>query len=245
MGSAVTQVFVAVSIDAAPAWTAEDVVFTILEGESETFDLKRYLVAGSPAPKITLGTGIVDVPVTVYLAGATLAIMAPSDVAVQTTFTIPLVATNDQGTAALDAQLVIDPRIALGELTHFQEGDYNQIRSLLDLRLTDVDLPDSVISQAVYEQAAFAWVANACEDITSRLASDETVRYKKRAAIYRCAGLIAPAVSKLVSESAGSLTERFEFVDWRQLQRNLYERAQEAVDTLEPVDSFFGFFEIG
>ena len=109
----------------------------------------------------------------------------------------------------------------------------------------DVVLPDSVISQAVYEQAAFAWVANACEDITSRLDDDETVRYKKRAAIYRCAGLIAPAVSKLVSESAGSLTERFEFVDWRQLQRNLYERAEEAIKVLEPEDAFFGFFEIG
>lgn len=246
IGTTPVQIFLNISIAEVPAWTTDAIRLVIIEGQTETYPLADYMSAATPIPVYSFGAGILQLPITAHLQGDALTITAPGDIAVATEYTLPLIATNSEGVANKDVTLVVDPRIALGELTHFVSDDYNEIRSLLDLRLTEAELPNAVIASSIYQNAAFSWVAIETADVVSPLSEDETLQYKKRAALYRCAGLIAPAVSKRISESVGSVSERYTFVDWLQTQRGLFARADEALSHLKPVNiEPIGYFGVG
>lgn len=178
-GTTPLQVFLQVSVVEEPLWTSDEIRLVIVEGQTETYSLSDYVVAGTPMPTLLFGTGILDVPVTAHLQADQLTLTAPADIAVAVEYTLPLIAENSEGAVNKDATLVIDPRIVLGELTRFVQSDYDEIRSLLDLRLTEAELPNAVIAGSTYEQAAFAWVAVETDGFVSPLSEDETLRYKK------------------------------------------------------------------
>lgn len=51
----------------------------------------------------------------------------------------------------------------------------------------------------------------------------------RRGVLFRVAGLLIPKVSQILSESAGSISQRFQNVQWEVRQVNLFERVDEEI----------------
>lgn len=77
-------------------------------------------------------------------------------------------------------------------------GDYAAVRAALDVSLTATELPDDVIEQPVFVDAAIAEIVDRYEDAESEIDEDKLARLR-RAAIYLTAARLAPAVVRITS----------------------------------------------
>jgi len=84
-------------------------------------------------------------------------------------------------------------------MTILTSADYPAVRRLVDTQLSAIDLPDAVISEIVYHDAAEAWIVNRDPDAATRTGAEASA--VKRATLYWLASLLVPAAYKLTSVS--------------------------------------------
>jgi hypothetical protein len=78
--------------------------------------------------------------------------------------------------------------------------DYPAVREVLDVSLTETNLPDATIERSVYKTAAIADVVERYPTAVAETDVNKQARLT-RAAIYFCAARLAPAVVRLTSLS--------------------------------------------
>lgn len=109
-------------------------------------------------------------------------------------------------------------------------SNYPAIRAALDTSLDSDMLPDSILDLDIYSGAADAWVIDRDASAESRTGSDGD--RIKRAAVYYCAALLAPAVPSLVEAKDERLSYKRAAVDWQARARELKAMADEEVSTV-------------
>ena len=83
-------------------------------------------------------------------------------------------------------------------VTLLDPTDYPAVRAALDTSLSKSDLPDEIVEQSIYKDAAIQDVLALDEDALSRTDADE-IAAVQRAAIFFCAARLAPAVAKITA----------------------------------------------
>ena len=227
LGTTTTTFPIQLIVQAAPVWTEENILLELVEGGSETIPLLPYITSGSPTPQFRLGDNYDPTIFNIAIAGTSLIIRAPQ-IDIDTTFTIPVVSYNIAGAESKNILVDVLARTTLDDLSILSLKDYDEIRSLIDVRLTSERLPDNVIAQDVYQGQALDWVLGKLPVNPTR--SAQNLKRKKRAFFYRCAGLIAGRVPLLTGESVQSLSRQYDNVAWLDLQTLLFEQADYEVD---------------
>ncbi len=106
-------------------------------------------------------------------------------------------------------------------------AEYPAARAALDVTLDATALPDSVLSQPVYVDAAEAELLRLDPDVATRTGDAQSAA--KRAGALLLAALLAPAVPRVVRETMQDYAYQAEEVDWAQLATELRGRAQREV----------------
>ena len=220
------------TVDTAPDWIDGEINLSVVEGQTESWDLSQYLT-GSPDPVIHLQSTFINPNLTLNLTGTSLEIVNAPAVVVDTDYEIPVVGINDNGTANKTLRLRVISRIALEEVSRFDADDYTAIRALLGPEITKDELPDEIIQNDVYEGAAKDWIIEVLPYDPTINRSKINIRRKKRAAVYRCAGLLSGRAPELLSESIGSGSKSFGNVDWIEQQYDLFRKARREVDAVK------------
>ena len=230
------------SVVAAPVWVSAAIVIEMHERRTATFNLQSYLTAGSPMPTIALKAGVVQDDFTLSISpdGALEIVNAP-EVLADTNFSLQLTATNASGAADKTLTVRVLSQFSFQESLEFSEFDFDTIRGLLDSKLLETELPDAFVRRSVYRQAALDWASAEVpfegegEDVRSPM----NLRRQKRAVLYRCAGLLAPMVPQLLSETVGGLSTRFESVGWSGKQAILFALAETEIQQIKNDESDF------
>jgi len=76
--------------------------------------------------------------------------------------------------------------------------EYPAVLAALDTKLTDADIPDSLLDQTIYKDAAIQDVVDIYPTAASETDTDNQTRIT-RAAIYFCAARLAPAAVRITS----------------------------------------------
>ena len=225
-----------VDLDVAPEWVDRQVFLYAREGVREVrLELAVYLTAGMPVPTLVLSSDVVSVPAALAFVGTELIIQDVADVAIETQFDFSIVARNRVGAAAKQFTLIIQPSLDMGDVEAFTTTDYAQVRSLLDSRLTQIELPDGVIAQDVFIRAAVDWAHQVMPIDPSNPRDDAQLRRKKRATLYYCAGILSGSVRRIVETEAASVSSTFSEISWEDLQTQLFARAREEALLADPV----------
>jgi hypothetical protein len=102
-------------------------------------------------------------------------------------------------------------------------ADYEAVRKAIDLTITAAMLPDSTIGLSIYVGEAEAWVASQDPDWATRTgAAASAIR---RAAIYRAAGNLVPALPVLTREQMGDASFTYATRDIVATVADLYSKA--------------------
>ena len=215
--------------DTAPAWVEDDIVIEVIEGGSTTYDLNRD-VSGHPRPNIEFQSSFRSQDLVLTLNKGILQITDAPEVPSDRDFVVSLTADNDAGEQDKDIIIRVISRLLLENLPKFTDNDYNEIRYLLGTSVTKTLLKDDVIASSVYEESAKDWVSELLPYDPDKPRTLVNLHRKKRAALYRCAGILAGHIPSLLRESAGQSSKDFGEVDWIQRQRDLYKKAIEQVE---------------
>ena len=190
-------------------------------GQRFILDLNNY-ITGTPTPTITLN------PTTGPQATATLTAgvftwTVPDTFLRSETVNFGFHAVNPEGTAdlTLPVGVMIDP-----EAIVITVADYEEIRKLIDTRLTKTELPDIVIGADAFVGAAIAWgmdrMRRTADILRDYPRSPAQINARRRSVIYRTAGIIAASVRQGTDprEIGTDITETI-------LATLLFERAEE------------------
>ena len=116
----------------------------------------------------------------------------------------------------------------------FTADEYNNVRALLDSRMTSDELKDSNINSEVFIGAAEREVdGEIWDDISTKdisVFNERTLLAYRRAIIYRTTSRITISTPQMLSESAGSITQQFEQIDWKAIRQQLYEYGTEEIE---------------
>ena len=206
--------------DAAPVWSTDAITITTTEGDiDDEYDFAADLTAGSPIPTLSLNTSAAIIPANMSFQGTVLKITPTSDFVKTMKFSFGIIATNSSGTVSKDITLNIVPVFTDGEEIHFTADDFDEIRKLVDSMLTIQELPDQVIDADSIIGAAIAWgiTTMPIQEFTRTL---EELKAKRRAIIYRAAGLLAASVRRSSSPTFDPLG-----IDTPELEQALFMEA--------------------
>ena len=228
----------------APQWQEGPIRLEMIEGTTESWDLSRY-VTGYPTPVIHFQPSFVHGILDETIQNNILTVRdAPLNHETDA-FTIPVEAESGSATSNKDIQLTVYPIGHFDERITFTADDYNAIRYLLGPEVTKDDIPDAVIASDVYQIAAVDWVNSVLPTVAER--AFVNLRRKRRAAVYRAAGLLSGHAPELLSESIGSSNKSFGNIDWLEQQYDLYRKARREIDTVkreEGIMTEYTFFSI-
>lgn len=227
-----------------PIWDMPAIEFEVLEGQSETFDLNRY-ISGTRPITMRFAPTYSHADLEISINNNQLQITRAPTVDTDTYYNIPVLADSEYGNAEKTITLKVLARIAMEEIHSFTQDDYNEIRYLLGFEITTDELPDTVIQSSIYEQAGIDWVIQALPANPSRTLLN--LRRKKRAALYRCASIIAGHVPELVSENVAGASKLFGTTSWIDRSADLFVKAQREVDLVKLDEkglTDYNFFEV-
>ena len=215
-----------VNVDVQPVWTLDPLTFEIIEGESKAFDLTNY-VRGVPDPQLHLAQGQSIPHLNIAFTGKVMTITDAPNVDQDTNYIIPVAATNSVGSVTKNINLKDLSRASHEEISNFSDDDYNTVRYLIASYCKPDDVPNTVIASTIYAQAAIDWVV---EQLPAK--ADRTLvnlNRKKRAVIYRCAGLLCGHFPELVAEGALQSQRRYAWETWPVKQADLFRKARQEV----------------
>ena len=213
------------------------------EGDiDDEYDFAANLTAGSPTPTLSLNASAANIPATMSFQGTILKITPTSDFVKTMQFSFGVVATN--GIAGDDSNMFITKSVTLnivpvftdGEDIVFSSNDFDEIRKLVDTQLSVQELPDEIIDNDSIIGGAIAWGITTMP-IQQFERTLEELKAKRRAIIYRAAGLLAASTRRSTSptfEALGIETPELEqdlFME-ADLQRQIANR-----DLTDPEDS--------
>lgn len=118
----------------------------------------------------------------------------------------------------------------VGEEIRFVMADYDEVRALQTVQVTSSQQTNEQIAQSVFEDAALDWAVGQLPAPTSGTRSATNLRRQKRAALYRCAGLIAPSVPQLLRETLGGISNQFVEIPFADKQQELFSLALSEVE---------------
>ena len=245
-GSAETTVGVAVVTDAAPEWTPNPIRLNVMEGQMNTpFDLREYLTAGSPLPTLYLGAPLkeirdaegditqaadppsvlnpIDVPAEISFRGTTILITPTLNNEMAQQYQFRVYARNSSGTESKVVTLDVHPVFEHSDNIVLSAADYEEIRKLIDTKLSAQDLPDDIIAADAVIGGAVSWAINRMPVYPNNPRTLEELVSKRRAVIYRAAGILSASVRRSQDPRLTVLE-----VDEFQLQRILYQAAEDS-----------------
>lgn len=111
---------------------------------------------------------------------------------------------------------------------------YDSVRAALDTKLTEEDLPNSIVAMDIYAGAAELDVLARDPQAESR--TDDDLKRVKNAAVYFCAARLAPAIPHLVETGDENNTWRWQQRDWQARAQELRQLADESVNEVLTTD---------
>jgi len=231
-GTSSTAILANILVPSLPIWTADTIYLDVVERADASWDLTEYLTGGFPIPTLRLAAGVVQPRLTLGVTGTVLSIVNAPEVSVDTDFTITLEAVNTAGMVSKEVNLTVYSQLSLTEENRFSLSDYDEIRGLLNLQLTETDISNSQIARDVYERAALDWASDSLPPVANGERTAVNLRHKKRAAIYRCAGILAGSAPQLLRESLGGINSQYERVAWNDKQLTLFRLAEDEITTV-------------
>ena len=203
IGSSNATLSVNVVTDTAPVWSADAITITTTEGDvDDQYDFAPNLT-GSPTPTLSLDVSASDIPANLSFSGTVLHITPTSNFVKSMRFQFGVVASNgiadSKGNISQTKSVTLNiiPIFTDGEEIVFSSNDFEEIRKLVDSKLGISDLPDVVIDTDSVIGAAIAWGLNTMpiQEFTRTL---DELKAKRRAIIYRAAGILAVSVRQNV-----------------------------------------------
>ena len=190
-----------VLVDTAPSWSVTQTTITVTEGDiDDSYDFAP-LLSGIPQPTLSLDEGAAHIPARMSFEGTRLLITPTSNFISPTSFTFDVIATNNiepttENANEISVTLRILPTFTDDEDIVFTVDDYEEIRKLVDSKLTIQQLADEIIQADTIIGAAITWGITTMPIDQSNPRSLEQLKSKRRAIIYRAAGILATAVRR-------------------------------------------------
>ena len=221
-----------ISVVTAPVWVADDIFFELVEAHTEVFNLEPFLSAGAGTAILSLEPGEFQTDLNVFFDGLQLRIVQAPSVEFDTMFPLSVRATTAEGHADKDVEITVIARLSDSQELQLTQLDYDQVRSLIGEGITTQELPDIFISRPVFEEAAIDHILKETPFEGTGVREPINVRRQRRAVLYRCAGIVAPTMPQLLSESVGGFATRFENVGWAAKQQILFALAQTEIQAI-------------
>lgn len=195
-GMADVSIGVSVLTDEIPVWTMQEIRLRAVEGTETTFDLSEYITQGRPTPSLFLGSNATDIPAVITFMGTSMRVTPTSNSIKVLPFTFDLIARNSSGNATKQINLDIAPVFEDNDTIILSEADYEEIRKLIDTRLTIQELPDEIIAADTIAGGAISWAIDRMPVYEGNPRTLEELTSKRRAVIYRAAGILASSVRR-------------------------------------------------
>lgn len=109
--------------------------------------------------------------------------------------------------------------------------DYESVRKLIDITLSENELPEAVIALSVYEGEAVEVITDALSSLTEEQATDNAATIK-RAALRLTASYLAPKIPQLTSEVLEGDKFTFAEKDFAKISADLETQAFNIVNRL-------------
>ena len=220
-GMADVQIGVSVITEAAPVWVDADIRIRAIEGETTSYDLAEYLTAGHPTPSLHLGADAVGIDAEISFNGLVMMVRPTTNSVKTLTLMFTVVATNASGAANKQFTVAVRPAFTDTDDILLTEEDYEEIRKLIDTRLSIQDLPDEVIAADTIVGGAVAWAVDRMPIYPDTPRTLDELTSKRRAVIYRAAGILAASVRRS-QDPRLTVVEIDEF----QLSNSLFQKAE-------------------
>lgn len=107
-------------------------------------------------------------------------------------------------------------------------ADYPSIRQAIDIRLDEIDIPDTTIALDIYAGFAVRRVVGRLPNPYD-VSLDPTV---KTACIFSCAALLIPAMKQIQNEQIAGHEKTFKVIDWDKKIRELEGRIDQIVGSI-------------
>ena len=228
-----------------PSWKDDPIKLSVVEGETVRVPLDAY-VMGFPTPTLHLASDVSDIPGpnSIRFDGLTMIIDANIAVISTLAFKFNIIAQSPIGSATKEIEVDVTPIFVDNNEITLTTEDYEEIRKLVDVRLTIQEIPDEIISADTVVGGAIAWAVDRMPVVDGNPRNLEEIKNKRRAILLRAAGCLAASVRRDASPQLTGL-ERDEF----QLSTFLFMKAESMADLankrLEQLGLLTGITEIG
>lgn len=114
----------------------------------------------------------------------------------------------------------------------FDASDFAHVRALIDVRLSEEDIPDSVINSTAFLIASEKEVkrllkANGCD--FDELEGEDDLEAFKLAVLLRTAAYMMSNAPQIMRQTVGQIGHSWEVTNWERMQANLLNRANNAL----------------
>ena len=208
-----------------PSWTTDPIKISVVEGETVRYPFQPNQIMGYPIPTLHLGSDMSDTPGpnSITFDGLTMIIRADVAVISQLAFTFDVIAMSPIGSATKSIEVDVTPIFTDNNEITLTTEDYEEIRKLIDTRLTTTDLPDEIIAADTIVGGAVAWAIDRMPVYPDNPRTLEEIESKRRAILYQAAAILAASVRRGQDPRLTVLE-----IDEFQLSNTLYQKAEES-----------------
>ena len=115
------------------------------------------------------------------------------------------------------------------------QDEFNEVRTLLDARITEAELPNETINYDGFLGGANDWADRQVNTDGFEL-TDMQNRMYRRCIRYRCASLLAGKVRQILRTGAVGITEQIQEIDWiatvQKLERDSNSELQALIESI-------------
>ena len=231
-----------------PSWKPDPIVIAVTEGDTVRQPLDAY-VMGNPTPTLHLASDVSDIPGpnSISFDGLTIIITPTIEVISQLAFNFNVIAQSPLNSATKQITVDVTPIFRDNTEIVLTKSDYNEIRALVNTRLTATEVSDMIIAGDTVLGGAVAWANNRMPIIEGNPRSLEALKAKRRAILYMAAACLVTSVR----EPRDLRIEGVDLTEFQQAQV-LKKKAEESailanehLDSIGLVDEGLGFiFEV-
>ena len=213
-----------VNNESKPSWKPEAINIAVTEGDTVRQPLDAY-VMGNPTPSLHLGSDVSDIPGpnSIRFDGLTMIITPSVEVISQLAFPVNVIAHSTLGSATKVVTIDVTPIFVDQNEITLTTADYDEIRALVNTRLTPEEVSDIIISGSTVVGAAVAWANDRMPIVKDNPRDLDALKAKRRAILFRAAACLCTSVRE-------SRDVRIEGIDITEFQQAtvLMQKAEES-----------------
>ena len=188
-------ILVNVNNEVPASWRAGAIVIAVTEGDVVRQPLDAY-VMGNPTPTLHLASDVSDIPGpnSIRFDGLTMIINPTVEVISQLAFNFNVIAKSPLNSATKQITVNVAPIFDDNNEIILTKEDYDEIRALVNTRLTDEECSDEIVSGDTVVGAAIAWANDRMPVVEGNPRSLEALKAKRRAILFRAAACLSTSV---------------------------------------------------